>query len=205
MSVKSIMEHYSVVLASQSERRKDILENIGMRFRVIVSHSAEKRVGDTPAEIVRNIAVEKALDVWRQLEKEPKADRPWLLIAADTVVSLDGGILGKPESPAHAEEMLSRLSGRAHEVLTGVCLKTADAVRSFCESTEVSFYPLTPEDIREYVSTGDPMDKAGAYGAQGIFSCYVRGIRGDYFNVIGLPAARLVHEIDDFIRGKAVS
>ena len=199
MSVKSIMDHYSVILASQSARRKEILENIGMRFRIVVSHDEEKRIGAAPEEIVKNIAVCKALDVWKQTEAEPETDKPRLVIAADTIVLLDDEILGKPVSPAHAAEMLARLSGRWHKVLTGVCLKTADALISFCESTEVSVYPLTPEDIREYVATGEPMDKAGAYGAQGIFSRHVCGIRGDFFNVIGLPAARLVHEADKLI------
>lgn len=203
MRIKDLSDRYDIVLASQSPRRKEILENIGLRFRITVSRGGETRIGDTPAEIVENIACGKALDVWKQAETDGKTGKPLLVIAADTVVVLDNEILGKPESPAHAAEMLARLSGRTHEVLTGVCLKTAEVRHTFCERTEVEFYPLTPDEIREYVATGDPMDKAGAYGAQGIFSCHVRGIRGDYFNVIGLPAARLVHEMDGLSRLKA--
>ena len=114
-----------------------------------------------------------------------------VVIAADTVVELDGELLGKPGTPERAEEMLSRLSGRAHRVWTGVCVRQGETSLSRSECTQVHFRPLSPEEIRAYIATGEPLDKAGAYGYQGLASLFVERIEGDFFNVMGLPVCAL--------------
>ncbi len=155
---------------------------------------------------------------------EDEADVPreeMLVIGADTIVVKDGLILGKPEDEADAFRMLSLLSGETHQVYTGVCLigiaadgkgmpgsqdggddnaqKCLSRIKTFYEETDVEFYPMSGEEIRNYIATGDPMDKAGAYGIQSGCARYVRGIKGDYNNVVGLPVARLYHEIENFL------
>lgn len=139
-----------------------------------------------PGALVAAISAEKARAA-AALVRDPEA----LLIAADTVVTLDGAVLGKPADEAQAAEMLTRLSGRTHEVYTGFTVLQGEKLESRSVCTEVTFRPLTPEEISRYVSTGEPMDKAGAYGIQGLGALLVEGIRGDYFNVVGLPVCTL--------------
>ena len=120
------------------------------------------------------------------------------MLAADTVVALDGVIFGKPRDKQEAAEILRTLSGRAHQVHTGVCLLEGERETVFCETAQVEFYPLTEEEIRRYVDSGEPMDKAGAYGIQGKGALLVRGIQGDYYTVMGLPIARVVRALAQF-------
>ena len=179
----------SIVLASASPRRRELLQTAGVEFTVCVS-DAEERIppGTSPHEAVMLLAKQKALAVAK--------DRPNdLVIGADTVVVYDGAILGKPADEADAARMLRMLSGRTHTVYTGVCLVSAGSAETFFEQTQVTFYPLTDDEIAAYIATGEPMDKAGAYGIQGRGCTLVRGICGDYFNVVGLPVAALCRRL----------
>ena len=177
-----------LVLASGSPRRKDLLEGLGLTFDVVPSGVAESGSRHEPPEgLVMGWAHEKALAVSGRL-----SDR-WVL-AADTIVLLDGSVLGKPSDPGEAAEMLHRLSGNVHEVLSGICLvhREANASRLQCVRTEVHFKDLTRKEIDAYVRTGEPFDKAGAYGIQGMGAFLVRSIRGSYTNVVGLPLCETV-------------
>ena len=175
-----------LILASQSPRRRELLARMGLDFTVISPRIDEDSFTDPdPAALVRTLSREKALAVAR--EQDPET----LVIAADTVVVLDGQALGKPGNEAEAAAMLSALSGRSHAVWTGVTVCQGSRADTEAECTQVTFRPLTGEEIRHYVATGEPMDKAGAYGIQGFGSLLVEGIRGDYFNVVGLPVCRL--------------
>lgn len=177
-----------LILASQSPRRKRLLEQLGLSFEVVVSPVEEVIPPDAvPAEIVQTLAVHKAEPVART---HPHA----LTLAADTIVVLDETILGKPETTTEAEAMLGRLSGVTHTVFTGLALShpaTGRQVKAV-EATAVTFAPLSTDEIRRYVATGSPMDKAGAYGIQDDYGAvFVRRIDGDYYNVVGLPLHRL--------------
>ena len=175
-----------IILASQSPRRKALLEQIGLAFRVHVSDADETIAPGTPAaEMVEELSRRKAAAV-AALE----GDGP-IIIAADTVVAVDGKSLGKPKSEADAADMLRTLSGREHQVYTGVTVTGGGKTVTFHVSTDVKFRPLTEEDVAGYLATGEPMDKAGAYGIQGMGALLVEGIRGDYGNVVGLPLFRV--------------
>ena len=169
------------VLASSSPRRKELLETAGIDFEIDVEGVEEIPQGNTPEEKVCSVAAQKC--------------RPVAARRADTVVSIDGDILGKPCDRKDACDMLRRLSGREHTVYTGVCISTNGEETVFGEATKVKFFPLSDSEIEDYVSSGEPMDKAGAYGIQGLGCTLVEGISGDYFNVVGLPVARVVREI----------
>lgn len=184
-----------MILASQSPRRKELLALISPEFEVIPAQGEEiLPEGISPREAVILLSQQKADEVKRRTF--PETDNiPDTIIAADTVVAIDGEILGKPHSPENAAEMLRRLSGRVHSVFTGVTIITGSRSISFAEETSVEFYPLTDEEISRYVSTGDPMDKAGAYGIQGRGALLVKSIRGDYYNVMGLPVGRIYREL----------
>lgn len=184
-----------IVLASSSPRRKELLETAGISFEIDVEGVDETPIGNTPEEKVCSIAEQKCAPV----AARRKAD---CVIGADTVVSLDGDILGKPKDEADAKAMLRRLSGREHTVYTGVCIINADKKLVFCEATRVKFFELSQEDIDAYVSSGEPMDKAGAYGIQGLGCTLVEGICGDYFNVVGLPVAKTVRAINKMTEGE---
>ena len=174
-----------IILASASPRRRELLSTAGLSFSVRVA-DVEEIIDEnaTPDEVVKSLALQKAQAVARD---NPSA----VVIGADTVVVLDGTILGKPENEQNAVQMLTALSGRSHTVYTGVALIKGDEVKNFCEATEVEFYDLTKEEIEDYVATKDCMDKAGAYGIQDFGSVFVEGIKGDYFNVVGLPISTL--------------
>lgn len=175
-----------MILASQSPRRRELLAFIEPDFRVIPATGEENiSEGATPKQTVLALSRQKAEEIAALHKGE-------VIIAADTVVAIDGKILGKPHSVAEAFEMLSTLSGRVHSVFTGVCVIFPDGgSESFAEETKVEFYPLTDAEIADYIATGDPMDKAGAYGIQEKGAANVKGIVGDFYNVMGLPVGRL--------------
>ena len=174
-----------LILASASPRRRELLRYITEDFTVRVSHAEETTPeGLTPEETVQYLAGLKAAAVFT-------GDPEEVIVASDTIVVIDGRILGKPHSEEEARAMLRTLSGRTHTVFTGVCVKTAAAERVFAERSEVTFYPLSDGEIRDYVATGEPMDKAGSYGIQGKGSLLVKKIDGDFYNVMGLPVAAL--------------
>ena len=175
-----------IVLASQSPRRRQLLGQMGLEFTTQSPEMDESAFhGRDARDLVETLSREKARWVARQQTPDT------LVIGADTVVVLDGAILGKPRDWAEAEAMLAALSGRDHQVFTGVTLCQGDRILTQAEETQVTFRPLTGQEIRQYVSTGEPMDKAGAYGIQGLGGLLVEGIRGDYHNVMGLPICRL--------------
>jgi len=179
----------SLILASASPRRKEIMQTAGLIFSIHVSDTDETLPdGIAASEAVTELSYRKALAV-------AKTHPDDTVIGADTVVTLDGKILGKPANTDDAKNMLRTLSGRTHKVFTGVCIIKGDCVNKFFEETDVTFFDLTDEEINAYVETNEPMDKAGAYGIQGKGCTLVKGICGDYFNVVGLPVARLVKEL----------
>ena len=177
-----------MILASGSPRRKELLGNMGFSgFTVLKPDFDEDAVtAPDPGGLVEALSAGKAEAAAREVS-DPEA----LLLAADTVVVLDGAVLGKPRDEADAFRMLSALSGRTHRVYTGVTLRRGGEVLTGHEVSEVTFRSLTEEEIRNYIATKEPMDKAGAYGIQGLGALLVEGIRGDYFNVMGLPVCRL--------------
>lgn len=184
-----------IILASQSPRRRQLLGQIWPGpFTVLVPQADESYDPSlSPQGIVSAICRKKA-DAAAALAGDEDA----VIIAADTMVFLDGLRLGKPRSQAEAAEMLRALSGRTHTVCTGVTVRRGDRRETRSETTGVTFRPLTDREIRHYVSTGDPMDKAGAYGVQGLAALFVSGIQGDYFNVMGLPLCLLGGMLADF-------
>lgn len=191
-------------LASQSPRRRQLLEAAGFSLTIVPADIDETRhEGETPSHLVERLACQKA-EATRLALTGKASDN--VLLAADTIVwTEDGDVLGKPADEKAACAMLRELSGRAHHVSTGVCLMQLDhaanavATRSFVETTRVSFFDLTDEEIRAYVASGEPMDKAGAYGIQGKGRLLVSGIEGDWANVVGLPVARVVRELEGLL------
>ena len=175
-----------MILASQSPRRKELLGFITSDFRIIPAVGEEiVPEGATPEETVLALSRQKAEEIFAEHKGET-------IVAADTIVAVDGEILGKPRDKQHAAEMLRKLSGRVHSVFTGVCVIFADGSReNFAEETKVEFYGLSEREIADYIATGDPMDKAGAYGIQEKGAANVKGIVGDFYNVMGLPVGRL--------------
>lgn len=175
-----------IILASGSPRRRELLEMLRVKDLEIVPANGEKKPHPelSPDALVAELSRAKAAEVY---SAHPDA----LVIGADTVVSVDGTVLGKPADRDDAVRMLRMLSGRAHHVFTGVTVMCSGVVRQHTERTEVRFRSLTDEEILAYVDTGEPMDKAGAYGVQGIASLLVEGIDGDFFNVMGLPVCAL--------------
>ena len=206
----------NIILASQSPRRQEILSLGGYEYKVCAS-SAEEQIPPeelenlTPQELVEKLARVKAEDVYRRncsknMEKSTTHNQAAdsveeiTVIGADTVVAVDGCVLGKPKTEDEAKQMLARLSGRTHDVFTGVCILWTDSDtqeeihgNTFHCHTKVTFYPMTEEEIDNYVATGDCMDKAGAYGIQSGAAKYIQGIEGDYLNVVGLPLSKIYH------------
>ena len=173
-----------LVLASASPRRREILAAAGIAFRVAVADIEERRAtGEAPEAYARRLAREKAEAVARR--------EPGVILAADTIVVLGDLILEKPLDAADAERMLTLLAGRTHEVITGFAIRHPGGEIDDAERTRVRFSPLSPAEIRDYVATGEPLDKAGAYAIQGRASKYIEGVEGCYFNVVGLPVARV--------------
>lgn len=189
-----------MILASGSPRRVELMREAGLAFRAVPADIDESRLsGELPFQLVARLARTKALALVRSGEARPGE----LVVGADTVVVLDGEVLGKPSGSEEAAQTLRRLSGREHVVATGCALMVAGSAPDaapvaedvFVESTAVTFYDLGEEEIRAYVGSGEPMDKAGSYGIQGGGRMLVRGIEGDYYNVVGLPVARLVRRM----------
>ena len=196
------MDHVRIILASGSPRRTELLQTAGIVHEVVVSGADEDVQEENPARLVEMLSSRKAEEVYERLvQQEPSGDL--VVIGADTVVAADGKILGKPEDEEDARRMLRMLSGRSHHVYTGVtlCGRMGSVRRevSFSEESAVHVAQLTEEEISEYIDSGEPMDKAGAYGIQGAFMKFVSGIEGDYFNIVGLPVSHLYQEMKQFI------
>lgn len=186
-----------IILASASPRRKELLEQIGLSFEVIPSNASEQYNALEPDKIVTELSTRKAIDVASQF-----ADG-YIVIGADTIVVNEGEILGKPKDEEDAFRILTNLQGKTHQVYSGVTLVVSQGdkkiIKRLFEKTEVAVMPMTAEQIREYIATKESMDKAGAYGIQGYFAQYVKGIVGDYYNVVGLPLAHLMRELRAFL------
>lgn len=182
----------SFILASASPRRKEIFSMLGLDFSIQAADIVETIApGLPPEETVTSLAAQKAKAVKDAVGLSDKT-----VVGADTVVSFQGRIFGKPKSPEEAFSMLSALSGNTHQVFTGVCiLLPGGKEASFYEKTDVTFFSLAEADIWDYVRTEKPFDKAGAYGIQGKAAVFVEGIRGDFFNVVGFPAARFIRAL----------
>ena len=183
-----------LILASASPRRKELLKNVGYEFEIEVCDLEENSDKTTPYELVMDLAKVKALAIMDKHEGEDV-----IVLGADTVVANGDEILGKPRDLAHAREMISSLQGKAHQVYTGVCLcwnkEKLNQHITFYEKTDVEVYPMSLEEIDTYVATKECVDKAGSYAIQGLFSPYIKGIIGDYNNVVGLPVARIYQEM----------
>lgn len=188
------MPDINYVLASKSPRRAELMHYIAPDFEILPAECGENPPDEIEAdEVPEFLAVKKALDV---SEKRPYS----LVIGCDTVVILNGEIMGKPKDLEDAFRMLKALSGRVHTVVSGVCLCYKGKTLSFTQKTAVEFYPLSDEDILNYVRQSNPLDKAGAYGIQDKGGLFVKEISGDYYNVVGLPLARLNLEIKKLVR-----
>ena len=193
-------ENTRIILASQSPRRKELLSRLFDDFEIIPSGAEEKPESTRPSGIVKELSEMKARDVYENVSKTADPGKDLLVIGADTIVSLYGDILGKPKDEDDAFRMIKSLSGKDHEVFTGVTLiyqKAGEEAKkvTFFEQTTVSFYKLTDKEILSYVRTGEPMDKAGAYAIQGGAGIFVERITGDWQNVVGLPVPRLYQEL----------
>lgn len=210
-------QNVRLVLASASPRRRELLSQIGLEFTVMPSTKEENAKTTEAGALVQELSRQKAVDIWEQLSgdqgQNPDADQEQiseetqkpnlngkrqpelLVIGADTVVCCEGKILGKPHSREAAADMLTALQGRSHEVYTGVTLYSQSETVTFFECTQVEFYPMTEAEISDYIDSKEPMDKAGAYGIQGLGARFVKDIRGDYNNVVGLPVGRLYQEL----------
>lgn len=185
------------ILASGSPRRKELLELMGLEFKVIVSQADEDSVSKDlkPALYVQELALLKASATAKEVLRNKNA----VIISADTIVTLDGQILGKPKDEDDAFNMLSKLSGCEHEVYTGYCVMRISDGKAVCGKvrTKVKFKDLSDDKICGYINSGEPMDKAGAYGIQGLGSLLIEKIDGDYFNVVGLPISALADTLED--------
>ena len=207
-----------IILGSASPRRRELLEQIGIEFEIVVSDAREHYKSTRPEDIVRELALMKAEHVAKEVERREKeraeqASIPGLdtgeahlrnvvILGADTIVVRDGQILGKPSDEEVAFSMLKSLQGRMHQVYTGVAVLNFDGSGSLrtishAEETKVYVHEMTDEEIRRYIAAGESMDKAGAYGVQGRFAAYIDRIEGDYYNVVGLPVAYLYHTVKE--------
>lgn len=211
-----------IILASASPRRRELLHQVGLAPEIVPSHVEEVVTGSLPAEVVMELSAQKAENVASGLSNPARAEdvaagfsdftgaanvaagcpatargEEIVVIGADTVVAADGRILGKPKSVEDARQMIGMLQGRKHQVYTGVTMIFLGRKERVCfaEETDVLVYPMDREQIDRYVATGEPMDKAGAYGIQGRFAAHIQGIAGDYNNVVGLPVGRVCQEL----------
>ena len=188
------MNNIKIILASASPRRKELLTQIGVKFEIMISDKETDIDSTDPIKACEKQAMQKALDIEEKAALKYKED--YIIIAADTIVALEDTILGKPKDKEDARLMLERISGKKHKVYTAVCvfnsrLKTH---KSFVEETAVEVAELSKEDIDFYLSKDEAYDKAGAYAIQGLFSRYIVGMEGDYYNVMGLPVGRVYRE-----------
>lgn len=184
-----------VILASASPRRQELIKLIFNKVEILPA--------DCDETLPEGIGAREAVEYLSKIKNEASAkltDKNNLIISADTVVAVEDVILGKPVDKEDARRMISLLSGKVHQVYTGVTLSLSGKIKTFSEKTDVEFFDLTENEIEEYISSSEPYDKAGAYGIQGKAGLLVKGIKGDYYNVVGFPVARLKREIQDFIR-----
>lgn len=182
-----------LILASNSPRRKEIMELVNLKFKVIPS-SYDEKSSDWPEEIEKipeTLAIHKAEDVSKKYPND-------IVIGSDTIVIINNDILGKPKNKNEAYEMLKKLSGNTHKVITGVCIKSSEKIVSFSSVSKVEFYSMSDEEILEYIDTEEPMDKAGAYAIQGLGAKFIKSINGDYYTIVGLPIARIIRELKNF-------
>ncbi|RVU02662.1 septum formation protein Maf [Mucilaginibacter limnophilus] len=188
------MNNIKVILASKSPRRQDLLRLMDVDFRIVLKDVDESYpAGLTPEEIAVYIAAKKA----EAFDEEPGDE---VVLTADTIVAIEGEILGKPESPAHAVEMLKKLSGKMHRVVTGVCLFYKGQYNKFFDVSEVFFRQLTDEEIQYYVEKYQPLDKAGSYGIQEFIGLIgIERINGSYTNVVGLPTEKVYQQLKQLI------
>ncbi|WP_302629810.1 Maf family protein [uncultured Eubacterium sp.] len=196
-----------IILASNSPRRRELMMQAGYEFEVIASNMDENTTETKPSLIVKDLSMQKAENVFNNIMKvvnlslDAYTGLSLMIIGADTIVSKDDVIMGKPKDYDEAFNMIHSLQGNVHQVYTGVSIilynfETQDkTVRSFHACTDVEVYPMSDSEINNYISTGDCYDKAGSYGIQGPFAVYVKGIHGDYNNVVGLPIAKLYREL----------
>ena len=189
----------TIILASASPRRKELLSQIGIEYEVIPSNTEELITSTIPSDIVMELAKQKAEDVVRKANIVGK-----IVLGADTIVAYDGKVLGKPSSKEDAYATLSMLENATHQVYTGVSLSYLKdngeiASKVFYEKTDVVVYPMSEKEIWDYIRTKDCMDKAGSYGIQGAFAAYIKGINGDYNNVVGLPIGRVYQELKNLL------
>lgn len=206
----------TIILASGSPRRKELLRQIGIDPLIIPSRLEEHPKAEKPADIVRELSLQKASDIAGQIRQYWDTRlREWgidageameqgdetIVLGADTVVSVDGNVLGKPKDHDDAADMIRRIAGRDHEVFTGVTFVrlSDEKIVTFAERALVQVYPMTEEEILRYADSEEPMDKAGAYGIQGAFAAFIRGIDGDYNTVVGLPVGRVYQELKKLI------
>lgn len=202
------LDKTKIILASQSPRRCELMKQAGFEFEIIKSEVDEKITKSIPSDIVKELSLQKADDVFNKLMSHIDfsliafEDLSFLVIGADTIVTKNGKIMGKPKNFEEAFSMIKSIQDSTHKVYTGVTLIKYDfntkhkEIHSFFESTDVTLYPMTDLEISSYISTGHCYDKAGGYGIQGQFAVYVKGINGDYNNVVGLPIAHLYHELN---------
>ena len=189
------MNNIKIILASASPRRKELLEQIGVDFEIAVSDKETAIDGGDPIEACRAQAYNKAVDIVEK-SRLKYGYKDFVVISADTIVAIEGKILGKPKDKSDARQMLKTLSGRKHRVYTAVFVYNSlkDSYESFVEDTPVEVASLSSEEIEDYLEKKEPYDKAGAYAIQGYFSRYIVGIEGDYYNVMGLPVGRLYRD-----------
>ena len=193
-----IKKDIPIILASASPRRVELLKQAGFTFTVVPSNVEEKTTEVSPDKIVEELAFQKADEVYQRLKSEYN-DKDYMVIGADTIVFYNGEILGKPHDEQEAFDMLKLLSDRTHQVFTGISIisrkNNEKQIYLLHERTDVTFYPINDYELKEYIATGDCLDKAGAYGIQGPFAIHIRKIEGDYNNVVGLPIAKLYQAI----------
>ncbi len=188
-----------IVLASKSPRRREILSMLGVKFEIVTADTDESSALTDPTLLVKELALRKGRAVRELLRARGDWDEKTLIIASDTVVAVNGQILGKPQDDADAARMLQLLSGGAHDVISGVALlQGAREVADF-DKTAVHFGEMSEKDVEWYVKSGEPRDKAGAYAVQGLASLFIKGLAGDYFNVVGLPVYRLNALTEQFL------
>ena len=186
-----------LILASASPRRKELLAKTGLAFDIIPAKGEEKITKTIPADVVMELSLQKAKEIADQQEGD------CIVIGSDTVVAKGDTIMGKPKDEEDAFRMLDMISDDCHQVYTGVsiiCTGEHAKTITFAEKTDVYLYPISEADIRAYIASGDPMDKAGAYGIQGDFAVHVKGIEGDYYNVVGLPIGRVYQELKKLLK-----
>ena len=199
----------SIILASKSPRRKEIMQQVGLKFEIMVSDEEEKITQTEPSKVVVELSMQKAEAVYSKLSKDEilsskqEENQKYIIIAADTVVAVDDVVLGKPIDRTDAYNMINAIQGKMHSVLTGITViicNEDNVLRkiSFYEKTNVEIYNMTESEINRYIDGNEPYDKAGGYAIQGEFASYVKRIEGDYYNVVGLPIARIIRELKNY-------